>query len=115
MIYNYELIKPVTNKNKPYVDKHKVFIIPNIKIKYRYYIECRVYNSKNYCYEYYLLLGKSKFDEHCRKCNVDNYGRLKIILHGELKDYVVDECNANGNINITYMESKPAFDLWKIE
>lgn len=113
-IIKYEIINPITNTKKPHVNKYGVFIIPNIKHNYRYYIEVMRYNDSKYCYEYFLLLSDTKFDEQCRKCNVDNYGRLKVIIHKELKYFINEEMNNRGNLNVEYIESEELYDVWQI-
>lgn len=115
MIFKYEVINPIVNRKKPHVDKHGVFIIPNIKRNYKYCIETRVYNTSDLCYNYYLLLGVDKFDNNCNKCRVDDYGRLKVVTHRDFKDFIDGECKSRGNVNVTYMESECNYDVYKID
>lgn len=114
MIHNYEIVNPVINKKKPHVDMHGVFIIPNIKKNYRYYIEAAIYNQQTCDKEYFLLLGMTNFNDNCRKCRVDDYGRLKITIKGEIKDYIIREVKERGNVNVEYLESSDTFDVYTI-
>lgn len=114
MIIQYELVAPVTDRKAPYLNKDGVFIVPTIKKLYRYYVEVKRYNPNALCYEYFLLLSDKKFDAQCRKCRVDDYGRLKAILHNEVKQYVISETAARGNVQFEYVESDSLCDVWQI-
>ncbi len=113
-ILKYEVISPVTNRKKPYIDNRGAFIIPAIKRNYKYYIEVKRYNPANLSYEYFLILSITKFDSQCRKCRVDDYGRLKLILHGDFKDYVSNEAANRGNVEFEYVESESEYDVWQV-
>lgn len=111
-IYKYEVLNPLTNNKKPFIDKRGFLIIPFIHKKYKYYIEtARNNNSER---NYYVLLSDNKFNDNCRKCTVDDYGRLKLILRGELKEYVNTEIKYRGNINFEYVESEESYDVFEI-
>lgn len=112
-IVKYQVIKPVIDTKKPHVNKLGAFIVPNIKRFYTNYVEVKNYNDID-GYEYYLLLGISKFDSNCRKCRVDDYARLIVNLHDELKDYATKECNERGNLEFNYIESEDDYDVWQI-
>ncbi len=114
MIYKYELIDPVVDKKYPRMDSKGYFIVPDIKKIYNYYIEVKRYNTNNICYEYFLLLGIEKFDSQCRKCRVDDYGRLKVKLHKELAEFVSTETTYRGNVKFEYIESEENYDIWQI-
>ena len=114
MIVKYELVSPIINKKLPYLDKNNFLIVPAIKKLYKYYIEVKRYNPNTLCYEYFLLLSDKKFDAQCRKCRVDDYGRLKVMLHNEVKQYVIDETAARGNVQFEYIESDSLYDVWQI-
>lgn len=114
MIIQYELVAPVTDRKAPYLNKDGAFIVPTIKNLYRYYVEVKRYNPNALCYEYFLLLSDKKFDAQCRKCRVDDYGRLKAILHNEVKQYVISETAARGNVQFEYVESDSLCDVWQI-
>lgn len=112
MINNYEILNPVTNNKEPYINKRGELVIPNIKRNYNYYIECA--RNTNYGRDYFILVGKDKFDRNCRKCNVDIYGRLKIRIKGEFKDYIECEIKYRGNVNYEYIESEQLYDIFKV-
>ncbi len=114
MIVKYEVVNPVTNRKRPYLDNKDYLIVPNAIKDYKYYIECRQYNPKDLCYNYYLLLGVEKFDENCRKCNVDDYCRLKCKLHGETLNFIKAQYLANGNNVCNYLESEDNYDVFII-
>ena len=44
----------------------------------------------------------------------DDYGRLKVNLHGKLREFVNDEIKIRGNIECDYIESEPDYDVWKL-
>lgn len=114
MIYKYEIISPVIDRKKPHVDKTGAFIVPDIKYPYRYYVEVRRYNNSIFSYEYFVLLSTIKFDNNCRKCIVDNYGRLKVRLCREIKDFVNNEIAVRGNVDFEYIESEDIYDVFQI-
>lgn len=114
MIVKYEIVNPVINRKRPYLDDKDYLIVPNAIKNYKYYIECKLYNTKELCYEYFLLLGVTKFDENCRKCHVDDYGRLKCKLHGETLNYIKTQRIANGNNVCNYLESEDDYDTFII-
>lgn len=110
-VFKYEILNPIVDKKKPFLDRRGFFVIPNLKIDYKYYLECANYNQALGYKEYYILLSKEKFDENCRSCKMDNYGRIKIPVKGELKDFIKD----NSVIDIEYVESENNYDVFKIE
>lgn len=114
MIYKYEIIAPITNRKNPYIDSKDFFIVPDFKKIYRYYIEVKRYNLATLNYEYFLLLSDTKFDIQCRKCRVDDYCRLKVKLHGDIKDYTIKEVASRGNVEFNYIESEQDYDVWQI-
>ena len=114
MIYNYEIINPVTNRKSPYLDGKGFIIAPAINKNYRYYIEVRRYNNNTLCYEYFILLSTTKFDNQCKKCRVDDYGRLKVKLGKELYDIAKEEMIATGNVSFVYNETENDYDVWEL-
>lgn len=114
MICKYEIIAPVTNRKSPYLNSKDFFIVPNIGKLYRYYIEVKRYNPNTFYYEYFILLGTEKFDTQCRKCRVDDYGRLKAKLHGEVLNFVSSEIRTRGNVQFVYDETDDIYDVWRI-
>ena len=112
-IVKYEILNPTINNKKPFLDKKGLLFFP-IKEAYRYYIECALTNENNGGREYYLLLSKIKFDDNCRLCKTDQYGRCQIKIKGEIKDYILNEIQYRGNINIEYVESADNYDVFSI-
>ena len=115
MIYKYEILNPKRDKTKPYINKHEVLVIPNLKEKYRYYIEAISTNPNNLTKNYVLLLSTDKFDEQCKTCRIDDFGRLKVNIKGEFKNYIINELKSRPNINIEYLESEDNYDVYLVE
>lgn len=113
-IFKYEVINPVVDTKRPFFNEKKGLFIFNTPITYRYYVECAVTNADTGGREYYILLGKEHFDSNCRLCQTDGYGRCKIRVKGELKDYIISETKARGNIDISYVESEDTYDIYAI-
>ena len=65
--------------------------------------------------EYFILISNKKFDDNCRKCFVDSYGRCRIKPSGELKDYITTQTINRDNIDIEYIESTSEYDVYKLE
>lgn len=114
MICKYEVIAPVTNRKIPYLDNRGFFIIPNIGKEYKYYVEVKRYNPNKFCYQYFLLLNTYKFDPQCKKCRVDDYGRLKLKLHDELLEFATSIMRICGNVKTDYIESESDYDVWEM-
>lgn len=114
-VYKYEIINPKINKKKPFLDGRGFFIVPNINKVYRYYIEASKYNPNTGDTDYYLLLSPIEFDERCKTCRVDDYGRLKVFLTGDIKDYITKETKNRGNIKFEYIETIDNYDVFMIE
>lgn len=106
-IVKYEILNPVIDKTKPFFRKGILFI--PIEEKYRYFIEAAQENAYGEKY-YFLLLSKTKFNSNCRICNTDMYGRVKIPLKGEIKDFVENKTT----IDIEYIESGEDYDVFSI-
>ena len=114
MICSYEVIAPITNRKIPYLDNKGFFIVPKISKIYNYYIEVKRYNPNKLSYEYFLLLSDKKFDNQCRKCRVDDYGRLKAKLHDELLEFASSIMSVRGNIDMNYIETQEEYDIWEL-
>jgi hypothetical protein len=112
-IIKYEVINPVASNKKPYYDARKDLFIFPVTTKYTRYVESAIYGSTG-GREYYILLGTCQFSEHCRICHVDGYGKCKIRVRGELKDYIISETKYRGNINVEYVESTDSYDVFII-
>lgn len=113
-IFQYEVLNPVLDTKKPHVDKRGFLVVPAINKKYRYFIEVARYNPNIFDKEYFLLLSTDKFDANCRTCRVDDYGRLKIKVIGEFKDYVNNIAKDVGNLQVVYIESADNYDVWQV-
>ena len=110
----FDIINPVTNSKKPHYDVNKNLFLFPVDIKYRYYIEVRNIDENTGEYRYYLLLSKIKFSEHCRLCEVNMYGMCKIHPRGEFKDYIVQECNERGNVDMDKVDANSDYDIWLV-
>lgn len=114
MIFKYEILNPIVDTKKPFYDKRReVFMFP-VDTCYRYYIEAAITNLENGSREYFIILSCIKFDNNCRLCNVDNYGRCQIKLKSEIKDYIISETEARGNIEINNIEHTIDYDVYQI-
>ncbi len=112
-IIKYEVLNPTSSNKKPFLSKEGLLFFP-VKEAYRYYVECAITNEEHGGREYFILLGKEKFDSNCRLCKTDIYGRCQIKIKGEIKDYVVDEIKHRGNIDIEYLESADNYDVFTV-
>lgn len=114
-IFNYKVLNPTTDKKKPFLDKNGFFYFYIKEKNIKYYLECVTINTEKQIKEYYLLVGENKFDEHCKLCHVDDYGRCKFKPRGELKDYIVNEMNDRGNLNVIKTDSNGLYVTFLIE
>jgi hypothetical protein len=113
-IIKYQVLNPVITNKEPYYDAIKeLFVFPTQRA-YRYYVEAAL-EGRNGGKEYYLLLGITPFDKNVRKCQTDMYGRCKIRVRGEIKEFIISETSFRGNITLTYMESTDDYDVYCIE
>ena len=111
-IVKYNILNPISDKSKPFIKKGLLYI--PINEKYRYFVEAtqdNVYGGV----DYFILLSKVKFSPHCRLCSLDAYGRVRLRLKGAIKDYVEEQCDTYGNINIEYVESAEDYDVFSVE
>ena len=113
-IVKYELIRRITDRDMPYLQKGHIIIIPNIRKNYKYYLEVKRYNPNIKDYEYFLLLGEDIFDINCDTCKVDKLGRLVIYCNSELKDIMLKVINNDFTFNFNYSESENEYDVWQI-
>ncbi|AXH74525.1 MAG: hypothetical protein KNU04_gp55 [crAssphage sp. isolate ctbg_1] len=110
-IVKYEIINPIADKSKPYYRSGTLYI--PIETKYKYFLETRVLDENGYT-QYYFLFGKEKFNKHCRKCQSDSYGKIKLRPKGEIKEYIHDTCKSDGNIELEYIESTDTYDVFMV-
>lgn len=110
-LFKYTILNPIADKTRPFINKG-VFYIP-ITEKYNYFLE--VYQDNPFGgKDYFIILSKTKFNSSCRRCSSDNYSRIKLRLRGEIKDYVFDKCEQDGNIDVEYVESTDEYDVFSI-
>lgn len=112
-IIKYKVLNPVKDNKMPFFDERKgIFYVP-ITGYYRYYVEAIVPCEEGGV-DYFLLLGKIKFDANCRLCNTDNYGRVQIKIKGDFKEFIINETKERGNVKVEYIESADDYDVFKI-
>lgn len=111
-IVKYEILNP-TNKRKPFLNQKGFFLFP-VKKAYKYYIECATTNEFDGNKEYFLLLGTERFDENCRICKTDSYGRCNIKVQGEIKSYIINEIQNKGCVNVEHIETNDDYDIFSI-
>lgn len=113
-VYKYEIINPITNHKNPYIDNKGYLIVPAIGKKYKYYIEAARYNPKKCYKEYFILLSDIKFSSQCKRCRVDDFGRLKLVPKGEIKNIFNEQMKEAGNVTFEYIESEESYDVFII-
>lgn len=113
-IYKYEIINPIVDKQRPFLNRDGLFYVPLKGTNYKYFLECTRFNPIYKNKEYFILFGKDKFNINCRKCSIDMYGRYKLNLKGEIKTYIDIEANYNTNIDINYVESETEYDVFQL-
>ena len=114
MLTEFNIINPVQSRKSPFYNKKKgLFYFPTT-IGYRYYLECTKFNTEKQDTEFYILLGKTKFNENCKQWHVDNYGRCQIRPAGILKDYILEEIKERANFIMDYIESKNDYDIYNL-
>ena len=115
VILKYNLINPAIDKKKPHYDeKTKTLNFP-VKSNYRYFVQASQIDSVTHIKEYFLLLGTEKFDDACKKCQTNQYGRCSVHLSDEFKEYVIQECKERGNIIVEYTESEDTYDVYNVK
>lgn len=113
-IHKYQIINHTTNAKMPFFDEKKgIFYLPVNHI-YRYFVEAVVANTEEGGYDYFFLLSKTKFDNNCRLCNTDGYGRCQIKIRGDMKEYIVSELKGRGTVDVEYIESTDGYDVFKV-
>ena len=114
MLTEFNIINPVPSRKSPFYNKKKgLFYFPTT-IRYSYYLECTKINQVTHDIEYYILLSKTKFNENCKACHLDNYGRCQIKPAGILKEYIEKETMERGNLIMDYIESKEDYDIYNL-
>lgn len=110
-IIKYDILNPIPDKSKPFVKKGILYI--PIEENYKYFIEAAQDNTYG-GRDYFLLLSTIKFNPNCRTCSRDGYGKLRLRLKGEVKDYIYDKCEREGNCDFEYVESADTYDVFSI-
>lgn len=115
MIPDFNILNPKTDNKMPFFNAKKgIFYFPVNNTFYKYYIEASRITEDGIT-EYYILVGANQFDSNCRKCHVDDYKRCQIRPKGEIKDYIVQECNERGNLNVSFYEQGNGYDIYKLD
>ena len=114
-ILNYEILNPKMDRKRPFLDKNGLFYFYTEYNKVKYYLECARINENTKQKEYYILIGENKFDKNCRICQVDNYSRCKLRPKGEIKDYIINEINERGNVDVTEIDANGLFITYLLE
>lgn len=113
-ISKYQILNPLTDRKKPYYDNVRNQLVIPVKRKYKYYIEAAQYNYITTSKDYFILLGVEKFDDNCKRCEVDGYGKCRISIKGEIKEYIIDTIKDLGNITVEYQETDGLYDVFNV-
>lgn len=113
-ILQYEIIDKKLDRQRPYYDNKRGLLIFRLQNNYSYYCQAKKYNPNTNEYEYFLLLGKNKFNDNCNLFYRDDYGRYKIRATGELKVYMDNITNEDMNFDLVYIETNGCYDAWQI-
>ena len=105
-LIQFEIVNPVSSKKKPRYEKERNLFVFPVDKSYRYYIEARKLDEVTGEYKWYLLLGITKFSEHCRLCEVNMYRSCK--------DFIARECLERGNIDMDKVDANDTYDVWLI-
>lgn len=114
-IYKYEIVNKVTDKKRPFFDKKRGLFVCRIPASYHWYCEGRLLDEKTGVFNYYLLFSDEKFSSHCRKCRKDDFGRYRLKVSKELKEWFTEYYDIdNGNFDIDYVETINNYDVYEI-
>lgn len=114
-IHNFKVVNPSVSNKKPFIDKRGNLYIPLTGARYRYFLEVSNYDPDTGDDYYYIMFGNIKFNEHCRLCAVDMYGRVQVPVKGVIKDYILRETKERGNVEVKYLESTENYDIFSVE
>lgn len=108
-IFKYEVIDyRLTNHKDSYYDSENDLLVFRVVGKYKFVLQTRRLNSNNE-YDYFIILSENKINNNCRSCKRDDYGRFRIKLYGDTKDYLNSICEDNKcktiNVKIEFVES----------
>lgn len=97
----YEISSNNIDKSKTwYSIKNKILYVKGIN--YKYFLEVTQVNDgeKNYL----VLLSNNIIHKSCKRCNFDNYGRLKLKLKHHI-NYIENIIDKDSNIKFDYVEN----------
>lgn len=114
MIANYDILNPISDKKSPFYNAKKGLFYFHTKTKYKYYLECSRINEQTHDLEFYIFLSKVKFNQNCKSCHVDNYGRCQIRPAGKLKEYILEESKERANFIMDYLETVNDYDIYNL-
>lgn len=99
----YDVINTKVDKTKSwYLYKDNIiFAKLTLPFKVNYFLEATL-NNKN-GKEPCIILSKDNIDTQCRRCNTDNYGRIKI-KPVAFKDYFKSIYNRDSNIKLDIID-----------
>lgn len=109
----FNIVKPKIDRHKPYYEVGRNRFFFPVHKSYMYYLEVSTTDENNII-TYYILVGKDKFNDNCRRCEVNGLGNCRIQLHDALKDYVIKECNERGNITCTLIDENSDYDTYMV-
>lgn len=112
-IFDYNVVKKPVNKYPRYDAVTGVFYVKLDKV-YSYYVAATRLNEKG-VKEYFLIFGNTKFDDNCIKCGIDSYGRYKLKLNDDFKNFLKTMQDIEVNVNITYIESSDNYDVFLLD
>ena len=115
MIAKYNITNPILNKNLPYYIKSSNTFYFKLNRNYNYYLIGDRFNENTGDIDFYILLGKTQFDDNCKRIQCDNYGRYKFKPIGIFKKFILNELTNRVNFNLEYVESEEQFDVYLIE
>lgn len=110
----FNILNPVKDKKKPFYDENTGCFYFRTTIKYRYFLEVSSTDPETNMIQYYILIAKTKFNENCRLCEVDGYGKCKIRPKGELKEYIKKESIERGNLICNFIDRNSDYDTYII-
>ena len=111
-INNFNLVHNKQDNKRPFYLKSRNSLVCRFNKKYKYYLECYLYDEKLDDNKYYILLSEEKFNENCFKTNIDDFGRYKIRLHGIMKDYIEKENVERSNYEVAYEYTDCSYGIY---
>lgn len=112
-INEYKAVNPVFNKEKPFLGNHNQLIIPMKGFFHKFYMIAARDDHLNE--RFFILFGYDKFDDNAREIKKDDYGRLKVNLNGNFKNFVKEQLSKRKNLDLCYTESKCGIDIYEFK